>query len=138
MSDVIDGISDYPEAHRRLEDWLSGNPPDWPYQEVTIAYTMYYNESTTPLAKILQEMDRMDYSYSNAHVVGAAFLRLRKRGWLAIERNHSYGLTSEARQLMNTIIKSERYWGKIDEDLERWMYANPPPGYDPFDGDPYE
>ncbi len=135
---VMDGLSDYHEAHRRIQDWLSTHPPDWPYQEVTLAYTMYYHESTTPLAKILKEMDTEDYGYSNAHIMGAAFLRLRKRGWLDIGSNHSYGLTSEARQLMNTIIKSERYWRRIDEDLERWMYANPPSGYKPFDGDPFE
>lgn len=138
FSQVTDGLSDYPEAHKKLEDWLSANPPDWPYQEVTLAYTLYYNESTTPLAKILEEMDTEDHSYSNAHLMGAAFLRLRRRGWLVIGSDHSYGLTSEARQLMNTLIKSEGCWGRIDPDLEKWMFANPPLGYEPFEGDPYE
>lgn len=138
LSEITDGLSDYSEAHRKLEDWLSENPPDRPYQEVVLAYTLYCNESTTPLAKILEEMDTEDYSYSNAHVMGAAFLRLWKRRWLMVEREHSYGLTSEARQLMNSIIKSQRRWGRIDEDLEKWVFANPPPGYEPFDGDPFE
>lgn len=138
LNQVMDGLSNHHEAHSRIQDWLSTHPPDWPYQEVTLAYTMYYNESTTPLAKILEEMDRLDYACSNAYLMGAAFLRLRRRGWLAIGGNHSFGLTSQARQLMNTIIRSKQYWGRIDEDLEKWMFANPPLGYEPFDGDPYE
>jgi len=138
LSQVMDGTSNHHEARKRLEDWLSKHPPDRPFEEVKLAYTLYYNESTTPLAKILEEMDREDYGYSNAHLMGAAFLRLRRRGWLVIGSDHSYGLTSEARQLMNTIIKSQRYWGRIDQDLEKWMFANPPPGYEPFDGDPFE
>ena len=138
LSRAMDGISDHHEAYRRLEDWLSTHPLDSPFDEVNLAYTLYFNESTTPLAKILEEMDREDIGYPNAHLLGAAFLRLQKRGWLVIDREHSYGLTSAARQLMDTIVKSRRYWGRIDEDLKEWMLANPPPGYEQFDGDPYE
>ena len=135
LSKVMDCLSDHHEAHSRLQDWLSAHPPDSPFEEVRLAYTMFFNESTMPLAKIMEEMDRMDMNYGTAHLMGAAFLRLRKRGWLVIENEHSYGLTSEARRLMNTIIKSEQYWGKIDQDLEEWMFANPPPGYDSSDED---
>ena len=138
LNEITNSSSDYHETHKKLVDWLSTHPPDWPYQEVVLAYTLYFNESTKPLAKILEEMDTEDYSYSNAHLMGAAFLRLQKRGWLVVEDEHSYGLTSEARQLMNTVIKSERYWGKIDQNLKEWMFAHPPSGYEPFEGDPFE
>lgn len=138
LSRVAGDMSDYHETYKRLKDWLSTHPPDSPFAELDLAHTLYFNESTMPLAKILEEMDWEDIGYPNAHLLGAAFLRLRKRGWLLIEGEHRYGLTSEARRLMNNIIKSERYLGRIDQDLREWMFANPPPGYEPFDGDPYE
>jgi len=130
LSRIMGDMSDYQEARKKLKDWLSTHPPDSASEETVLAYALYLNDSAIPLAKVLEEMDAINIGFPNAYLLGAAFLRLRKRGWLVIEKGDAYGLTLEARRFMDTLVKRRTYMGGPDEHLSEWMMTNPPPGYE--------
>ncbi len=123
-------LSAYEEAHRKLKEWLSTHPPDSASEETVLAYALYLNESPISLAKVLEEMDAINIGVPNADLLGAAFLRLRRRGWLKIEGEDAFGLTLEARRFMDTLVQRRSYMGGPDDRLRGWMTMNPPPGYE--------
>lgn len=130
LTEITGDLSVHQEAHRRLKEWLSRHPPDSAREETVLAYALYLNESSISLAKVLEEMDAINIGFPNAYLLGAAFLRLRKRGWLVVEGEDSYGLSPEAKRLMDTLVQRRTYMGGSDENLRAWMIANPPPGYE--------
>jgi len=130
LTEITGDLSVYQEAHRKLKDWLSSHPPDSASEEIVLAYALYLNESSISLAKVLEEMDDINIGFPNAYLLGAAFLRLRKRGWLVVEGEVAYGLTPEARRFMDTLVQRRTYMGGSDEHLRAWMIANPPPGFE--------
>jgi len=133
LKEIIEDMSVYDDAHGELKDWLSTHPPDSASEETVLAYALYLNESTVSLAKVLEEMDAINVGVPNAHILGAAFLRMQKRGWLVSDGNKAYGLTPEARRFMDTLVQRRTHMGGPDEQLKAWMTANPPTG---FEGEP--
>lgn len=139
LKEIIGDLSVYREAHGKLNDWLSTHPPDSANEEAVLAYALYLSESALSLARVLEEMDAINVGFPNAHILGTAILRLRKRGWLIGEDKSAYGLTPAARQFIDTLVQRRTYRDGPDERLRAWMIANPPPGYEgePI-GDSYE
>lgn len=102
-----------------------------------------------PLDEFILSADAANYAIPDYDEVSWAFLRLRRRGWLAIE-GEMFGLTPEARCIINEIEAkdelpgldwSREEWTKFLEDngpgvtrawsvkkLEKWIVNYPPPG----------
>lgn len=131
LAGIMGNLSVFRDAQHKLNYWLSVHPPDSASEETILAYALYLNESHISLAKVLEEMDAINIGIPNPHLLGAAFLRLRRRGWLVFEGENVYGLTLEARQFMDTLVTRRAYMEGPDEHLSEWMEKNPPPGYEP-------
>jgi hypothetical protein len=75
-----------------------------------------------PLEEVVAFADAINHLIPSPDEVAWAFLRLKKRGWLAVEGD-SYGLTSEGRRAIDTIVSQGNF-----ERLNEWILNNPPVG----------
>lgn len=101
-------------------------PPQQPFTEAWLAYSLFLGESLLPLKDIVDIADYVNHALPSPDEIAWAFLRLRTRGWLA-EQGGLYGLTTEGRRNVRGIVSEG---GVIDrlERLKEWILAHPPPG----------
>jgi len=91
------------------------------------------------LRDVLESADALEHAIPNYDEISWAFLRLRRRGWLAID-GEMYGLTLEGRRAVKKIADR---WEKLSllldrvgksslldrvSKLEKWFSNHPPPG----------
>jgi hypothetical protein len=107
---------------------LSGKvevPEQRPSTEAWLTYALYWKDSQLSLEDMIRYADVVGHSIPNALEISWALLRLRKRGWLSIQKD-SYGLTDEGRRAVGGIVGSGDLRKRI-ERLEEWTSAHPPP-----------
>lgn len=124
-------------------------PGQQPFAEAWLADALSSYDGLRPLDEVIFSADAANYAIPDFDEVSWAFLRLRRRGWLAIE-GEMFGLTPEARCIINEIEAkdelpgldwSREEWTKFLEDngpgvtrawsvkkLEKWIVNYPPPG----------
>ena len=125
-------------------------PEQEPIAEAWLAVALFNHEGLRPLKEIIWTADAIEHSIPNYDEISWAFLRLKKRGWLAIE-GELYDLTLEARRTVKEIVdKDEPPWPDWSykqwthyvktgrpvlrkrtrpiKKLEDWISKNPPPG----------
>jgi hypothetical protein len=82
------------------------------------------------LIEALKEVvDTADFVYRlipTSDEIAWALLRMRQRGWLAVQGN-LYGLTAEGRRAIGEIVGEGSVLDRF-ERLEAWTLAHPPPG----------
>ncbi len=102
--------------------------PQSPFTEVWMAYALFLDAKTPiTLEEIIASADSIEHSVPSPDEIVWAFLRLRKRGWLA-EQNNLYELTTEGRRTINEIVGKGGTWDRIDR-LKEWISAHPPPDH---------
>lgn len=122
-------------------------PEQKPSTEAWFVDALIYDK-TYSLERVIAMADAINHAIPNYDEISWAFLRLRKRGWLAIEGD-TYGLTLEGRLAIQDIWERGESWPvkKIGEwiyvktgrriigegttstkKLEKWILKNPPPG----------
>jgi hypothetical protein len=100
-------------------------PAQKPFTEAWLADALFYYDRMLSLMEVLESADAINHLIPNADMISWAFLRLRRRGWLAIEGD-KYGLTPEGRRAVKEIVdRGENSW-KVKK-LEKWMVDYPPP-----------
>lgn len=100
-------------------------PTQEPFSEAWLADALYYYTRPLPLWEVLESADAINHAIPNADQVAWAFLRLRERGWLAIEGDF-FGLRPEGRRAIDAILAhgvSPRRVGRLKE----WISTHPPP-----------
>jgi hypothetical protein len=122
-------------------------PEQEPIAEAWLAVALFNNEGLRSLKDIIWTADAIEHSIPNYDETSWAFLRLRRRGWLAID-GEMYDLTPEGRRAVNEIVdRGESFWLDWDYEqwkkngrpvlpkrtrpikkLEEWISENPPPG----------
>ena len=108
---------------------LSGEyevPAQPPRTEALLAYALFLGESPLALSAIV---DTVDFTYRlvpTPDEIAWAFLRLRRREWLA-QQGNLYGLTVEGRRAIEDIVGEGSALDRI-ERLKVWTLAHPPPG----------
>lgn len=96
-------------------------PPQPPSTEAWLGYTVYYYERLLSLEEVIETADSVNHLIPTPDDVAWAFVRLRERGWLAVQGD-LYGLTEEGRMAIGTIVNEG-----VVERLENWISANPSP-----------
>lgn len=89
-----------------------------------MAYALFYYDRMLYLWEVVESADAINHHKPNHDLISWAFLRLRKRGWLAIE-GEMYGLTPEGRRAVQDIL-SRGEDSRSMKKLEDWLSANPP------------
>ena len=113
-----------------IEAALAGKrevPPQKPFSEAWIAVSILCEDlsgTTHHLEDILEQADSINIGIPTADEVAWAFLRLRKRGWLSIERGE-YRLTPEGCRAIQSIAGDASGF-ESTERLEEWVLAHPP------------
>jgi hypothetical protein len=100
-------------------------PEQKPFTEAWLADALIYDEAYS-LERVIAMADAVNRSIPNYDEISWAFLRLRRREWLAIEGD-MYGLTLEGRLAIQDIL-SKGGDSKDQKILEKWLSNNPPPG----------
>jgi hypothetical protein len=90
--------------------------------EAWLGLALFGSKGLVPLEEVVASADAINHLIPSPNEVAWAFLCLKKRGWLAIERD-SYGLTSEGRRAIDTILSQDHF-----ERLTEWILNNPPVG----------
>jgi hypothetical protein len=119
------------EIRPQLRAALSGEreiPPQAPFAEAWLAYALFLGESSfpVPLEDVIHTADGINHSIPTPDEIAWAFLRLAKRGWLAMQGD-SYGLAGEGRRAIRRVVGK----GTLHEGVDRltdWISAHPPPG----------
>jgi hypothetical protein len=104
-------------------------PEQRPFIEGWLAYALYSYEGLCPLDEVLGWADAWNHEIPDPDEVSWAFLRLRKRGWLAIE-GEMYGLTPEGRRAVKEIVsRGKKPHLLLDQvrKLEKCFSDNPLP-----------
>jgi len=117
-----------PQLHAALSGEREVAPQE-PFDEAWMAYALFHIESSVPvpLKNVIEIADGINHSIPNPDEIAWAFLRLMKRGWLAVQGD-SYGLTTEGRDSVKRIVGGGGY---ILEELERltdWISTHAPSG----------
>lgn len=92
-----------------------------PFTEAWLGYALYYYSRPLSLWEVIESADSVNHLIPDPDEIAWAFLRLRARGWLAVQGD-TYGLTEEGRLAMGTIVNEG-----VVERLEKWISANPSP-----------
>lgn len=122
-------------------------PAQKPFAEGWLAYSLLH-EGLRPLWEVLFSADAENHAIPTYDEISWAFLRLRRRGWLAVE-GERFGLTPEGSRAVKEIVdKDEPPWPdwtplqwtayvlghgpRINrtwalKKLEDWILKNPPP-----------
>ena len=124
-------------------------PEQKPFDEGWLAYALlaHPTKGLHPLWEVLGSADAENHAIPTYDEISWAFLRLRRRGWLAIEGD-TYGLTPEGYRAVKEIVdKDEPPWpdwsheqwteyvkGNVprikrtwsSEKLEKWILDHPP------------
>jgi len=100
-------------------------PSKKPFSEAWMGVALFYNGRIVPLEEVIGTADGINHGIPNPNEVAWAFLRLRKRGWLAVQGD-SYGLTSEGRRAMASVV-GEGGVLRQAERLKEWVSAHQPP-----------
>lgn len=111
---------------------LSGNRevlPQDPFNEAWMAYALFRTDSPLPvlLMEVIAIADGINHSIPNPDEIAWAFLRLKKRGWLAVEGD-SYGLTAEGRNSIKSIVGGGGYVNEEMDLLKDWISIHAPSG----------
>jgi hypothetical protein len=112
----------------KLQAALAGEyevPPQQPFTEAWLAYALYLGELPLPLKDIVDMADFINHAIPNPDEIAWAFLRLRKRGWLA-EKGGLYGLTPEGRLVIEGIVGESGVLDRV-ERLKEWTLVHSPP-----------
>ncbi|WP_019178327.1 hypothetical protein [Methanomassiliicoccus luminyensis] len=131
-------VEDSESAYRRLEKeylpflqaTLAGErevpPPQRRFIEAWMAYALYYRDEIRPLWNVLYRSDAVFHSSPSCDELSWAFLRLRERGWLAVDGDR-FGLTPEGSHIVRDVLSQDddMYWYVL---IERWMSEHPLPG----------
>ncbi len=150
--------SNYRRAEKQylplLQAALAGErevPAQTPFVEAWMAVALSYHDGLRSLWEVIGSADDANRCYPSPDEISWAFLRLRRRGWLAIE-GEKFGLTPEGYRAEKEIEdKDEPPWpewsreqwtdyvlGRVPlinrtwsvKKLEDWMLNNPLPGDD--------
>ncbi len=132
----IDGVRPMPEKLRfdSYRQWaeaitpglraaLAGDrevPPHTPFSEAWLAYALFYYDRLLSLEEVIESADAINHGIPNPDEVAWAFLRLKKRGWLAVQGD-LYGLAAQGRRSIDTIVSQ----GNV-ERLKEWISTHPP------------
>lgn len=100
-------------------------PPQQPFTEAWLAYALFLGDSLLSLKDVVDIADSINHALPNTDEIAWAFLRLRKRGWLA-EQGGQYGLTAEGRRAIGDIVSKGNVLDQV-EQLKEWTLAHPPP-----------
>jgi hypothetical protein len=114
---------------QRLRSALAGEyevPPQDPFTEPWVAYSLFLGQGPLRLGEMVFKADDINRQVINADEIAWAFIRLRKRKWLA-EAGNTFGLTRRGRLSMRIIMRRGGRWQQI-ERLENWMRNHPPGG----------
>jgi hypothetical protein len=111
---------------------LSGNRevlPQDPFNEAWMAYALFRTDSPLPvlLMEVIAIADGINHSIPNPDEIAWAFLRLKERGWLAVEGD-SYGLTAEGRNSIKSIVGGGGYVNEEMDLLKDWISIHAPSG----------
>ncbi|MDW5563164.1 MAG: hypothetical protein SA339_08050 [Methanomassiliicoccus sp.] len=125
-----------------LQEALAGErevPEQEPlFTEAWLTDALYYYDRMLPLRDVLESADALEHAIPDYDEISWAFLRLRRRGWLAID-GEMYGLTPEGRRAVKKIADR---WEKLSwlldrvgnssmldrvNKLEKWFSKNAPP-----------
>jgi hypothetical protein len=90
----------------RLRAALAGEyevVPQPPFAEAWLAFALFCYERPLSLEETIESADAIEHGIPNPDEVAWAFLRLKKRGWLA-ERGNLYGLTVEGRRAIEEVV----------------------------------
>jgi hypothetical protein len=122
-------------------------PEQEPIAEAWLVDALIYDK-TFSLERVIAMADAIEHAIPNYDEISWAFLRLRRRGWLAIEGD-MYGLTLDGRLAIQDImdrgetrpVKKLGEWIYVKtgrrvlggrtrpvKKLEAWITKNPPPG----------
>lgn len=124
-------------------------PEQRPFTEGWLAYALFCHDEISSLNKVIGSADAENHSIPTYDEISWAFLRLRRRGWLAVEGD-LYGLMPEGHRAVKEIVdKDEPPWPEWSHEqwtayvlghgprigrtwalkkLEDWISDNPPPG----------
>ena len=92
------------------------------FSEAWLGYALFQEKAMVSLDLVLGQADILNAAVPTAEEVAGAFLRLKKRGWLAVEGD-SYGLTSEGRRTIDKIVSQPKVYL-----LTKWITDHPPTG----------
>ena len=153
---VVTASHDYRETANRirplLQSALAGErevPEQSPITEAWLALALSRHDGLRSLKEVIGSADAVN-AIPNPDEISWAFLRLRKRGWLAVDGD-MYGLTPEGHRAVKEIVDRgepprpgwsykewlsymktgqpvlpRRTWSV--KKLEDWILENPPPG----------
>jgi len=101
-------------------------PVQRPFTEAWLSYALFWGEPPLSLEEVIASADALNHDIPGPDEIAWAFLRLRKRGWLAFPDDDSYALTAEGRVAIEGIVGKGGVYEKM-ECLEQWTVAHPPP-----------
>jgi hypothetical protein len=122
-------------------------PEQEPTAEAWLAVALSNNEGLRSLREVIGIADAIEHAIPDYDEISWAFLRLRRRGWLAVE-GEMYDLTPEGRRAITEIVdRGETFWRDWSYEqwkkkgrpklpkrtspikkLKDWISENPPPG----------
>jgi hypothetical protein len=117
------------EIGPKLQAALDGRyevPAQPPRTEALLAFALFLGDSLTPLKEVVDTADFVYRLIPTSDEIAWALLRMRQRGWLAVQGN-LYGLTAEGRRAIGEIVGEGSVLDRF-ERLEAWTLAHPPPG----------
>ena len=111
-----------PALHAALADEYEV-PPQRPFVEAWLAYVLFSADSPIPMKNVMDRADFVNKTVPTPDEIAWAFLRLRTRGWY-IEANGLYGLTSEGRSIIESVLGHMCGFGAA-KLLEDWLENHP-------------
>ncbi len=100
-------------------------PPQEPFSEAWLADALYYYKRMLSIWEVLESADAINHAIPNPDQIAWAFVRLRKRGWLAIDGD-LFGLTPEGRRAIEAILAQSDAPRRVGR-LKQWVSTHPPP-----------
>lgn len=110
---ALAGEREVPEQRPFTEAWLTDAP-------------LYYDRMLS-LREVIGLADAINHTIADSDEISGAFLRLRRRGWLAIE-GEMYGLTPEGRRAAQEIVSRGKKPSLLLDrvrKLEKWFVDHP-------------
>ena len=105
-------------------------PEQEPFTEAWLADALLFYDRMLPLWDVIESADAINHGIANYDEISWAFLRLRRRGWLAVD-GETYGLTRGGRRAAQDIVSRGKDSGRLLDrvrKLEKWFSDHPPPG----------
>lgn len=99
-------------------------PGQGPSSEAWLAYSLPTSDTMFSLIEVISSANWINDGVPNADQISWAFLRLRKRGWLAID-GEMFGLTPEGKRAIKEIEGGNSRW---PSNLVKWFSDHPLPG----------